>query len=91
MPSRSRLQTDGLGPAWRAPEEVGVSEVSGMTFEDAFAALAQIVEQLDSGDLTLEQTVGLYERGQSLAQHCQQLLDEAELRVAQLAENGSEQ
>ncbi|MBN1639767.1 MAG: exodeoxyribonuclease VII small subunit [Anaerolineae bacterium] len=54
-----------------------------MGFEDAFAALAEVVEQLDSGELTLEQTMALYERGQLLARHCQRLLDQAELRVSQ--------
>lgn len=60
-----------------------MSDVPEMGFEDAFAALAEVVEQLDSGELTLEQTMALYERGQLLARHCQRLLDQAELRVSQ--------
>jgi exodeoxyribonuclease VII small subunit len=64
-------------------------DVSEMTFEQAYTALAEIVKELDTGELTLEQTLALYEDGQLLAQHCQQLLDEAELRVVQVTETGS--
>jgi exodeoxyribonuclease VII small subunit len=55
-----------------------------MTFEQAFAALEETVEQLETGELALEDTLSLYERGQALARRCQDLLDQAELRVTQL-------
>lgn len=55
-----------------------------MTFEQAFAALEETVEQLETGELTMEDTLSLYERGQALARRCQDLLDQAELRVTQL-------
>ncbi|MDL1900095.1 exodeoxyribonuclease VII small subunit [Anaerolineae bacterium CFX9] len=58
------------------------------TFETAYAELEAIVSQLDSGELTLEQSVALYERGRKLAAYCQTLLDQAELRVSQLEDNG---
>jgi exodeoxyribonuclease VII small subunit len=58
------------------------------TFETAYAELEAIVGQLDSGELTLEQSVALYERGRKLAAYCQTLLDQAELRVSQLEDNG---
>lgn len=58
------------------------------TFETAYAELEAIVGQLDSGELTLEQSVTLYERGRKLAVFCQNLLDQAELRVSQLEDNG---
>lgn len=58
------------------------------TFETAYAELEAIVGQLDSGELTLEQSVTLYERGRKLAAFCQNLLDQAELRVSQLEDNG---
>ena len=67
-----------------------MSAVQEMSFEEAFAALSEIVGELDSGELTLERTIALYERGQTLAQHCQHLLDAAELRITQAVEDGSE-
>ena len=59
-----------------------------MTLEQALGELEQVVEQLDAGDLDLDQVLTLYERGQWLARHCQKQLDEAELRIEQLAGNG---
>lgn len=59
-----------------------------MTLEQALGELEQVVEQLDAGDLDLNQVLTLYERGQWLARHCQQQLDEAELRIEQLAGDG---
>ena len=59
-----------------------------LTFEAAYAELEEIVTQLDTGELPLEQSVALFERGRKLAQHCQSLLDNAELRVSQLLDGG---
>lgn len=52
-----------------------------LEFEDAFAALQEIVARLDAGGLTVSQSVALYELGVRLARQCNQRLDEAELRV----------
>jgi exodeoxyribonuclease VII small subunit len=60
--------------------------MQGVTFETAFIELEQIVQQLESGELALEETIALYERGQALARYCQERLDQAELRVVQLAD-----
>jgi exodeoxyribonuclease VII small subunit len=60
-----------------------------MTFEDAYAELEDVVARLESGDLTLEESVTLYARGQALANRCGTLLDSAELRVQQLDDDGS--
>ncbi len=59
-----------------------------LSFEDAYAELEDIITQLDTGDLALETSVTLFERGRALAQHCQTLLDSAELRVNQLLDDG---
>lgn len=59
-----------------------------LTFEQAYAQLEEIVSRLESGDLTLEESVTLYERGQQLAKQCGQMLDSAELRVQQLTGDG---
>jgi exodeoxyribonuclease VII small subunit len=60
-----------------------------LSFEQAFEELNSIVQQLESGELTLEESVTLYQRGRTLSAHCQALLDRAELRVNQLNEDGS--
>jgi|YelNatPaOPRAMG01_1025707.scaffolds.fasta_scaffold410287_1 exodeoxyribonuclease VII small subunit len=57
-----------------------------LPFEQALAALEEIVRRLEGGELPLEEALALYERGMALAQHCQELLDRAELRVTRLAE-----
>jgi exodeoxyribonuclease VII small subunit len=72
-------------------EEVGVVSVEEMTFEQAFQALQETVTQLETGELALEDTLALYEHGQALARRCQDLLDQAELRVTELGGTAVEQ
>jgi exodeoxyribonuclease VII small subunit len=60
-------------------------EISGLKYEEAAAELDQIVEQLEEGNLPLENTLVLYERGQALSKHCADLLDKAELKIRNLA------
>ena len=55
-----------------------------MSFEEAFEELSTLVGKLESGDLELEESLGLFERGQALADRCSQLLEEAELSLRQL-------
>ncbi|MCZ2114429.1 MAG: exodeoxyribonuclease VII small subunit [Anaerolineae bacterium] len=59
-----------------------------LTFEEALQQLEETVAQLESGNLTLEASLSLFERGQWLAAYCGQLLDQAQLRVEQLTEDG---
>ena len=56
-----------------------MSEIEKLSFEQAFAELDESVQKLEAGGLTLEEGLALFERGQSLAAHCSQQLDEAEL------------
>jgi exodeoxyribonuclease VII small subunit len=65
-----------------------MSNETELTFEQAYAQLEEIVARLESGDLTLDESVALYERGQKLARRCGELLDSAELRVQQLTGDG---
>lgn len=58
-----------------------------MTFEEAYAELETIVEQMESGSATLDESLALYERGMNLSRHCASLLDEAQLRVSQLRDD----
>jgi exodeoxyribonuclease VII small subunit len=59
-------------------------ELAEMSFEQAFNALQAAVGKLESGGLTLEQAVALYEEGIRLTRLCGQHLDAAELRISRL-------
>jgi len=61
-----------------------MSEIEKLSFEEAFAELEKVVQQLEAGDLTLDQAMTLFERGMALATQCNAQLDAAELRVRQL-------
>jgi exodeoxyribonuclease VII small subunit len=61
-----------------------------MAFETAFSELEDVVQRLEAGELTLEEAISLYERGQALARHCQERLERAELRIVQLEESAQE-
>jgi exodeoxyribonuclease VII small subunit len=65
-----------------------MSDINELSFEAAYAELEQIIAKLDEGSLPLEESVTLYERGRKLSEHCQSLLDKAELRVNQIADDG---
>lgn len=61
-----------------------MSKIEDLRFEEAFAELEEVVQKLEAGDLTLDQSMTLFERGTALAAHCNAQLDAAELRVQQL-------
>ena len=58
--------------------------VSEMTFEVAMKELETVVAGLESGDVPLEDSIRLYERGAALKEHCQKKLAEAEEKVAKI-------
>ena len=55
-----------------------------VSFEEATEQLAAIVDQLESGELRLEESLGLFEKGVAVARTAQQQLDAAERRVEEL-------
>jgi exodeoxyribonuclease VII small subunit len=57
-----------------------------MTFEQAFKELEALVNELESGELPLEESMDHFARGQALAKRCTQLLEEAELKLVSLTE-----
>ena len=65
--------------------------VAEMSFEDALRALEEIVTRLERGDVALDQSITLYERGAALKKHCEARLNEAQMRVEaiRLAEDGT--
>ena len=62
--------------------------VAEMSFEDAMKELEAVVNRLESGDVPLEDSIKLYERGAALKEHCQKKLAEAEEKVAQITLDG---
>ena len=58
--------------------------VAEMSFEEAMTALEQVVSALEKGDVPLDQSIGLYEKGAALKAHCETRLKAAEEKVAQI-------
>lgn len=56
-----------------------------LSFEDAITTLHEIVETLEAGDLSLDETIARFEHGTRLVAHCQRVIAEAELRVTELS------
>jgi len=69
-----------------APTAAG-GEAAEPRFEDALAKLETLVHRLESGELDLEQALGTFEEGVSLAKLCSVRLDAAELRIHRLEES----
>jgi exodeoxyribonuclease VII small subunit len=66
------------------PKKTKPQPITDLSFEQAFAELEESVRTLERGDLPLEESLALYERGQELSAYCAKLLDEAELKVQQV-------
>jgi len=67
-----------------------MEELEGLTFEQAFQQLEEVVQKLEDGELPLEQSLALFERGMLLASLCESKLDEAEQKVNQLIDSSGE-
>jgi len=65
--------------------------VSEMSFEDAMRELETVVGQLERGDVALEDSIKLYERGAELKKRCETKLKEAEEKVAAITLDGEGQ
>jgi exodeoxyribonuclease VII small subunit len=63
-------------PKPRPPDE--------LSYEQAFQELEATVGKLEAGEIPLEESMALFERGQALAARCSELLDQAELKLRQL-------
>jgi exodeoxyribonuclease VII small subunit len=64
------------------------SDTSIRDFEAAIAELETVVKKLEEGDLSLEQSLALYERGVTLSKFCHARLEDAERRIELLNERG---
>jgi len=62
------------------------TDLSQMSFEQALKSLEDIVRRLESGDVPLEESIDLYERGEQLRKHCQARLDAAQARIEKIVQ-----
>lgn len=69
--------------------ETRTKPVDKMTFEEALGELEAIVRQLETGDVELEKSIAIYERGAALRAHCEGRLRSAELKVEQIVQGAS--
>ena len=60
------------------------ADIKDMTFERAMKELEVIVGRLERGDVELEESIAIYERGEQLRDHCDRLLRQAEAKVEKL-------
>lgn len=66
-----------------------VKEIESLSFEDGYTRLEQVIRRLEGEELSLDESIALYEEGVCLARHCGRKLDDAELQVSQyLPTNG---
>jgi exodeoxyribonuclease VII small subunit len=79
-PAEDPTSTSGDAEAAVAPELADIAELS---YEDARDELVTIVAQLEGGQVGLEESMRLWQRGEALAAHCSSWLDGAEAALTQ--------
>jgi exodeoxyribonuclease VII small subunit len=67
-----------------APTTDANEDIAAMSFEEAMAALERIVDDLERGDVALDKSIRIYERGEALKAHCDRLLKAAEDKVEKI-------
>ena len=69
-------------------DKTKTEEITAMSFEAAMAELEQIVAALEKGDVELEASINIYERGEALRARCDALLKKAEAKVEKITLDG---
>ncbi len=72
------METNVAKPATRYPD------IKELSFERSLKELEQIVSRLERGDVELEESITIWERGEALKAHCDRLLKQAEMRVEKI-------
>jgi exodeoxyribonuclease VII small subunit len=67
-----------------AKEPALPNDIAGLSFEDALKELEGIVQQLERGQVKLDEAISAYERGALLKRHCEQKLAEAKMKVEKI-------
>ncbi len=60
-------------------------DIAALPFEKAMAELEQIVQRLERGDVPLDESIAIYERGEKLKRRCEELLKQAEARIEKIS------
>jgi exodeoxyribonuclease VII small subunit len=68
--------------------EESAENIAGLSFEDALRALEDVVRRLEGGEVPLDESLTLYERGEALRKHCQARLDAAQARIEKIVAGG---
>ena len=82
LDSESRIDPEAIDTEIPNPE--------ALSFEEAFRKLGEMVDSLENGGLPLAEATGIYQQGMGLVRRCNQLLNEAELKITQLTNDFSE-
>ena len=61
-----------------------LDDIKKMSFEDALKALEEIVGRLESGDISLEESIDVYTRGTLLKRHCEDKLKDAQAKIEKI-------
>ena len=72
-------------PDGSAPDAAAAQTPDDLPFERAMEQLEEIVRRLERGDVPLDESVAIYERGEALKRHCEALLKRAEARIQKIA------
>ena len=65
-------------------------KIDDMSFEEAFDELNKILENFENGEVSLETSISLYEKGMLLKNHCDQKLQNAEMKIKKVVGKKSE-
>ncbi len=65
-------------------DDANMTAISKMSFEQSLKELEEIVSRLERGDVELERSISIYERGETLRKHCDDLLKRAEAKVEKI-------
>lgn len=65
-------------------------EIDSLSFEQAIESLTEIVEKIETGQVSLTESLQQYEKGMATIKHCRKILLDAEKRIEQIAENDAD-
>lgn len=63
--------------------------IDGLSFEKAMAELESIVDKLERGEVSLEESIAIYEHGEALKKRCDSLLQSAEMKIEAIRKSKS--
>lgn len=67
------------------PESKTQPDVAKLSYEQAIDRLETMIDDIESGEVGLEDAISRYEQGQALVKRCRAILDKAEQRIAELS------